>query len=96
MEVTIVEMMPGLLPGVDADLGVSLLNTFKKRGMTIYTEVKVNDLKVAGQRAVATLSNGQSIEADRVLVSVGRKPNTKDIGFATPLALLPTPAALWK
>lgn len=83
VEVTIVEMMPGLLPGIDAELGAALATIFKKRGITLYLDVKVNDMKLAGGTVTAHLSNGKQVEADRVLVSVGRKPNTKDVGLET-------------
>ncbi len=81
VEVTIVELMPGLLPGLDKDLGDTLAGIFKKRGISIHLQVKVNDLQVANGIAKAILSNGSTIEADRVLISVGRKPNAKSLGL---------------
>ena len=66
-----------------ADLGRSLNQIFTKRGIQIFTGVKVEDLKVKGQAAVAVLSNGQSVEADQVLVATGRRPNTQNIGLET-------------
>lgn len=81
VEVIIVELMPQLLPGLDKDLGDGLAAVFKKRGMTIYTNVKVNELKLAGDGAQATLSEGTIIQADRVLVSVGRKPMSNELGL---------------
>lgn len=81
VQVTVVEMLPSLLALLDQDLGAGLTTIFKKRGITVYADVKVNELKVTGAIATATLSNGTVIAADRVLVATGRKPNTREIGL---------------
>lgn len=83
VEVIIVELMPYLLPGLDKDLGDGLQASFKKRGIAIYTDVKVNELKLGGTGALATLSNGTTLDVDRVLVSVGRKPMSVELGLDT-------------
>lgn len=79
--VTVVELMPGLLPGLDAELGEGLAASFKKRGIDIRVGTKVEDLKVTNGVARATLSGGAVVEADRVLVSVGRRPLTAGVGL---------------
>jgi dihydrolipoamide dehydrogenase len=82
VEVIIVEMLPGLIAGLDLDLGAALQQTFKKRGIVCHVDTKVTEMKIAGPGLVrAVLSNGTTIEADRVLVATGRKPNTKDLGL---------------
>lgn len=83
VQVRIVELMPALLPGLDKELGDALAAVFKKRGIAIHTEVKVNELKLAGAGVEALLSNGSKLEADRVLVSVGRKPMSNELGLDT-------------
>jgi dihydrolipoamide dehydrogenase len=83
VQVTVVEMMPGLLPTLDKDLGTSLQQTFKKRGIVCHVDTKVQEMKVAAGLVKAVLSNGTTIEADRVLVATGRRPNTKDLGLET-------------
>lgn len=85
VEVTVVEMMPGLLPTLDHDLGKSLLAIFKGRGITCHLDTKVEDIElVGGGAAVKTrLSNGQSLQFDRVLVATGRRPNTSELGLAS-------------
>ncbi len=83
VEVTVVEMLPGLLPGLDRDLGTALQATFTKRGIACYVDVKVQDMQVVGNTVKAVLSNGKTIEADRVLVATGRKPNTAELGLAS-------------
>lgn len=79
--VTVVELMPGLLPGIDRDLGDALASTFKKRGIAIHTNVKVNDVALNNGMVKAVLSDGTTLQADRVLVSVGRKPNSAALGL---------------
>ena len=80
-EVTIVEMMPRLLPEMDADLGAGLAKVFAQRKIACFTDTMVQDLAVSGGRASATLSNGRTVQADKVLVATGRRPNTADIGL---------------
>lgn len=82
VEVTIVELMPRLLPELDESLGEPLQKAFAKRGIQCFTGTKVDTL-TAGTTVKAVLSNGQTIEADRVLLSIGRRPNTADIGLET-------------
>ena len=83
VEVTVVEMLPGLLPEMDAELGEALDKIFEKRGIRCFTGVKVDDLAVAGKGIEARLSNGKTVEADKVLVATGRRPVTDDIGLDT-------------
>jgi len=81
VKVTIVEMLPQLLPSIEGELAQVLTKVFKARGIDIHTGVKIEALTVGGQTATATLSNGTKIVADRVLVATGRKPNTAEIGL---------------
>jgi dihydrolipoamide dehydrogenase len=79
--VTVVELLPHLLPGLDTELGDALASTFRKRGIDIKTGTKVEDLKLHSGIATATLSGGTTLDVDRVLVCVGRKPATAAIGL---------------
>ena len=81
VEVTIVEMMPRLLPEMDADLAGPLQKIFTKRKIQCFTGTTVDELAVAEGGVRATLSDGRNIEADRVLVATGRRPATEDIGL---------------
>ena len=82
VEVSVVELMPRLLPELDESLGEPLQKAFAKRGIQCFTGTKVETLTV-GDTVKAVLSNGQTVEADRVLLSIGRRPNTADIGLET-------------
>ena len=77
-EVTVVEFMPQLMPGADADLVKPLADRLKKQGVAIHLKTKVVEAK-AGKKGIEVAFEGESIPAgkvyDRVLVSVGRAPN---------------------
>jgi dihydrolipoamide dehydrogenase len=81
VEVTIVEMLPQILPNVETQVAQALAEIFAKRGIKIHTGVKIESLSIQGTTARATLGDGQTIDADRVLVATGRRPNTADIGL---------------
>jgi dihydrolipoamide dehydrogenase len=79
--VTIVEWMPRILPTLDADLGAELLRVFRERSVVCHLDTKVETLDLAGAAISARLSSGETLEADRVLVATGRRPNTGDVGL---------------
>jgi dihydrolipoamide dehydrogenase len=81
VHVTVVEMLPQLLPNVDAQVAEALTKILKKRGIDIFTGTKINGLSLEGSTAKAVLGEGRTIEADRVLVATGRRPNTADLGL---------------
>ncbi|MBX5477263.1 MAG: dihydrolipoyl dehydrogenase [Clostridia bacterium] len=83
--VTIVELTDGLLPGVDRDLVRPLQNRMKSEMKALHFNTRVVELKESGKRLRARLE-GPGIEQpeqefDKVLVAVGRVPNTQDIGL---------------
>jgi len=83
--VTILEMMPTLLPGlVGKRLAKRLAITFHRRGMDIQLQARVERIESVGDglRVVFEGRRGeQSVEGERVLVAVGRWPNTEDLGL---------------
>ncbi len=81
VKVTVVEMMPRLLPEMDSDLSAELTKVFKARQIACHVGTKVADLSIADGRVKARLDNGQTIDADRVLVATGRRAATQDIGL---------------
>ena len=83
VEITVVEMLPQLLPEMEPQLGRTLEGIFTKRGIACHTDTKVEDLSVADGQATATLTGGKAIEADKVLVATGRRANTADLGLET-------------
>ncbi|MCX5884460.1 MAG: dihydrolipoyl dehydrogenase [Proteobacteria bacterium] len=80
-KVTIVEMMERLLPGEDRDLSAQLERSFKRRKIRIITSAKVDALRYEGERAKVLLSQGEEMEASRILLCTGRIPNIEGIGL---------------
>ncbi|MHC5083753.1 MAG: dihydrolipoyl dehydrogenase [Planctomycetota bacterium] len=81
VEVTIVELMDSLLPEMETSLGQTLAGVFAKRGIGIYTGVKVESMDIKGNTVEAVLSSGDTLSVDKVLVATGRRPNTEGIGL---------------
>jgi dihydrolipoamide dehydrogenase len=79
-QVTIVELTAQLLPGIERDLVQVVQQTLKKRGVEILLRTKVTGVQHDGQHVTVNLAqeNGttQALEVDRVLVAVGRRPNS--------------------
>ena len=86
-QVTILEMMPTLLPGgTDEALAQRLALLLRRRGMRIVTEAHVEEIVPAGGSLAATCRDAKGVlsrvEGDRVLVATGRWPNTEGLGLA--------------
>ncbi len=81
VKVTVVEMMEELLPEMEPELGRTLNRLFTQRGIRIFAGTKVDSLSVQEKGVCAVLSNGQTLEADKVLVAAGRRPNTQSLGL---------------
>jgi dihydrolipoamide dehydrogenase len=79
--VTVLELMPSILPGFDADVIKEAEKVFKKQGLTLRTGVTVTGAKRDGDRVVLSLGD-ETIEGDHVLVSVGRRPSLTGIDAA--------------
>src|SRR4051794_30494228 len=80
-EVTIVEALPHLVPNEDEFLCKQLERQFRKRGITFKTGVKFTGVSQTADAVTISLENGEQIEADLLLVAVGRGPNTADLGY---------------
>jgi dihydrolipoamide dehydrogenase len=83
-EVTLVELLPRLVPIEDAELGAELERAFKKRGITVHTGTRVESVEIAGRRVRASARRGDeriALESETLLVAVGRRPRTEDLGL---------------
>lgn len=80
-KVTVVEMMDQLLPRSDADLAAELLRVFRKAGVAVHRGTRVESVETGKKGAACRLSNGESVTAEKVLVSVGRSLNSADLGL---------------
>jgi len=79
-EVTVIEMMDQILPGVDPDVSNELHNRLRRRGVTFRLGVTAGPPSVH-EDGVRMVVDGVPIETDAVLVAVGRRPNTEGIGL---------------
>lgn len=80
-KVYLVEMMPQLIPSIDRDLTKRLEVLFKRRGVQVFTGRTVEKLSTDGAALNAVLNGGERFSCDKLLVSVGRKRNTEDLGL---------------
>jgi dihydrolipoamide dehydrogenase len=85
-KVTVVEFLDALLPGMDMDVRKEAAKIFKKQGMELKLGTKVTAAAVKGKKATLTLEPAkggaaETLEADCVLVSIGRRPHTAGLGL---------------
>ncbi len=83
--VTFVEMMPGILPGSDADIVREADKIFRKQGLDIRTGTRVTGARIEGERVLLDVEKDEATEtldADQVLLSIGRKPSLTGIDAA--------------
>ncbi|KQM19556.1 dihydrolipoyl dehydrogenase [Novosphingobium sp. Leaf2] len=85
-EVIVVEFLDQLLPGMDGDVRKEAAKIFKKQGMTLKLGTKVTSVTPSGNGANVTVEpakggEAEVIEADVVLVSIGRRANTDGLGL---------------
>jgi dihydrolipoamide dehydrogenase len=85
-KVTVVEFLDALLPGMDGDVRKEAAKLFAKQGMEIKLSSKVTGVTVKGKKATLTIEpsaggKAETLEADCVLVSIGRRPNTEGLGL---------------
>ena len=86
--VTVVEVMPTLVPLEDGDIGKELGRSFTRRGITVKTDAKlivesVKPAKNSVSVAVETQGKLESLQATKLLVAVGRAGNIEDLGLET-------------
>jgi len=88
VRVTVVEMLPRLMPLGDADISKELTKHFKKQGIKVVVDTKIEELTKSDVGVRARLSDGKTLDAELALVSVGRLPYTEGLGLdAAGLAL---------
>lgn len=84
-KVTLLEMLPRVVPVEDEDVSKELERVFRKAGIRVETGAKANNIREtdSGVALTATLASGKTDEivAEKLLVAVGRKPNTESIGL---------------
>ncbi len=80
-EVTLVEALPRLVAGEDPASSAALQRAFRKRGITVRTSAPFESVKETADGVAVTVAGGDLIEAELLLVAVGRAPVTDDLGY---------------
>ena len=84
VRVTLVEVLPRVLPALDADLGAEVERSLKKAKVKVLTASRVTGVETReGRQSVTVLADGKdtSVEVDRILTAVGRRPNVEDLAL---------------
>ena len=85
--VTVIEAMPTILPNLDQEVVSVLLEKYKKAGINILTSTKVEEVQSDDVQCTKVKANGEWYEAERVLVSVGRRANLNGLEALNELEL---------
>ncbi len=80
-KVTLVEMLPRILPTEDEEVSALLAAELKKQGVTILVNARVEKATVGPDGVAATLADGSTVASAKVLVSIGRRFNTGGLGL---------------
>tara|TARA_R110000868_G_scaffold411390_1_gene703628 strand:+ start:217023 stop:218396 length:1374 start_codon:yes stop_codon:yes gene_type:complete len=80
-DVTIIEALPHLVPNEDEAISKQFERAFRKRGIDFKLGVRFSGVTQDDNGVVVTLENGETVEADILLVAVGRGPQTANLGF---------------
>ena len=84
-EVHVVEFLDHITPGMDKEISKEFMKILKKQGINFHMETKVENIKKNNDSATVTIQGKDGkktqMETDVVLVSVGRKPNTKNLNL---------------
>src|SRR5881398_3403815 len=80
-EVTIIEMLPQLIPQEDADAAKELAKQFGKRGIALHLEKQCTKVEDTGSVLTVHFGDGETVDADLMLVAVGRGPNVEGLGL---------------
>jgi len=82
-EVTIIEMLPRILPVEDKEISDLVEKEFKKKGLKIYTNTKTESVEVKGDKVFTTVSGNanETFESDVVLLAIGVTGNIENLGL---------------
>ena len=83
-EVTIIEMLPRLVPVEDEEVSKELARVYRKRNINFHTSAKVDKVEKTKTGIAVTITvdgKQQKIDAEKILIAVGRKPRTENVGL---------------
>ncbi|MDD2854598.1 MAG: dihydrolipoyl dehydrogenase [Desulfuromonadaceae bacterium] len=81
---TIMEMLPQILPNMDRQVSDLLYRSLRKQGMQFKLGTRITGVRRIGSKAIVLFNSGtgsEEIDCDKVLVAIGRRPNTSGIGL---------------
>jgi dihydrolipoamide dehydrogenase len=84
IEVTIIEMLPNLVPLEDPEVSTELAKAFKKKGIKVMTSTRVESVETKDGKAVVRVSSEDgenTLEAEQAMVAIGFRPNGKGLGL---------------
>jgi dihydrolipoamide dehydrogenase len=80
-EVTVIEMLPRLIPAEDEDASQELAKQFAKRGITLHLEKQCTKVEDSATGLTVYFGDGETVECDLMLVAVGRGPTVENLGL---------------
>lgn len=78
VRVTLVEMLPEVLPGEDESAARTIRSSLRKRGVDVRVGTKVEKIDVRDDDAVTSLDSGDAVESEMVLLAMGRRPSVDE------------------
>lgn len=81
VDITIVEMMPNLVPNEEPEVSDVLEKAYKKLGVNFHTNTKVENVEKTGSGVKVDIGDGNVLEAEKVMVAINFLPNTENIGL---------------
>ncbi len=78
-KVTLVEVTGTLLPGCDEEVSETVAKSFRRKGIFVKTQAQVNNNVISDEGVLVSFADGDSVEVDQVVVSVGRSPNSASL-----------------
>ena len=81
--VTVLEYLPRILPGIDEQVAAEARRIFEKQGVVFRLGTKVTGVSSQGELCTVSIDGADPLTCDRVLVAVGRKPCTENLGLET-------------
>ena len=82
-QVTVLEFLDRILPGMDDEIGAEAQKIFTRQGLQFRLGTRVTAARRQGEGCVVEIEGGPPLECDRVLLAVGRVPNTENLGLDT-------------
>lgn len=80
-DVSVIELLPNILPGEDAMVIRALKTSFEKRGIKFYLGKKTQSLEISDDKKILNLDDGTKLEVDDILVATGRSANLDELNL---------------